>query len=102
MIAIKINAVGRGVIEDSIEDQMHAALIDGRDERLKRGIAAERRINVQVIVRVVAMIRARGEDRIQIDRVNAEALQVVEFLFDAFQITAVELRAVSAVERAGL
>src|SRR5205085_8869177 len=32
----------------------------------------------------------------------AKTLQVVEFLFDAFQITAVELRAVSAVERAGL
>src|SRR6185295_5731926 len=40
------------------------------------------------------MIRAGLEDRIQIDRINAKALQVVELILNALEVAAEELRAV--------
>ena len=48
------------------------------------------------------MIRAGLEDRVQIDRINAQALQVVELILNALEVAAEELRAVFIEVRPGL
>jgi hypothetical protein len=39
---------------------------------------------------VVAVVRRRGEDRVQVDRVDAEILEVVEVLDHAEQVATLE------------
>ena len=49
-------------------------------------VAAEERIHRQVVVCVVAMVRRGHEDRVQVERRDAEVLQVVEPLGEAAKI----------------
>jgi hypothetical protein len=44
------------------------------------GVAAEQRVDLEVVVRVVAMIRGRAEDRVEVDGVRTQALDVVEVI----------------------
>ena len=76
-------------------------------EQLAQGIvAAEQRIDVVVVVRVVAVVRRRSEDRSQVERRDAQGGEVVEPLDDAEQVAALEAvrrgRRVPRFERAGL
>ena len=79
-----------GVVEDAVEDDPHAAGV-GRVEQLAQGrVAAEQRIDQLVVVGVVAVVRGRGEDRVQVERRDAQVAQVVEVLGDAQQVAALE------------
>jgi hypothetical protein len=53
---------------------------------------------VHVVVGVVAVIRTCGEDRVEVERVHAEALEVVEFLLDTGEVASEEV----AVPNTGL
>ena len=97
VVAVEVPAVRRRVIEDAVEDQMDAPGVRGSDERRERGVSSQRRIDVHVVGRVVAMIRPRIEDRRQPDRGDAERLQEVELLRHAFEVAAEEV----AIEDAG-
>ena len=50
------------------------------------GVAAEHRVDLLVVVGVVAVVRGRLEDRREVDGVDAEVDQVVELLDDADQV----------------
>ena len=54
--------------------------------RRRAGVAAEHRVDLLVVVRVVAMVRRRLEDRREVDGVDAQVLQVIEVLDDADQV----------------
>ena len=79
------------MIEHAVQDQVHAALLHCLHQRLERRIAAQGRIDREIVVRVVAVVGAPGEDRGEIECVDPQALQVIELLFDALQVAAVEL-----------
>ena len=70
-----------------------------RHKRGERRIAAERGVDVQVVLCVVPMVRPRLEDRVQPDRVDTEVLQVLQLLLDPLQVAAEE---VPVERRAGI
>src|SRR5688500_17661983 len=59
-----------------------------REQRTKRLVSAQQRVDAVEARRVVAVRAARGEDRRQVERVDAELLDVVEALLDPAQIAA--------------
>src|SRR5439155_3339779 len=79
------------VVEREVADHAQAALVRRADERLQRLVAAEQRVDPTEAGRVVAMRRARREDRRQVDDVGAEALDVIQSLLDPVQLAAVQL-----------
>ena len=95
-----------GVVEDAVEDDPHPALVGAIEQLAERRVAAEQRVDLEVVVRVVAVVRGRLEDRRQVDRGDAEVLEVVEPLGDAEQVAALEpvrrRRRVPRLERPGL
>jgi hypothetical protein len=54
--------------------------------RSKRVVAAEDRVDDVEAGRVVAVVGVRGEERREVDEVDAERLQVVEVLDDAVEV----------------
>ena len=87
------------MIEDAVKDRLHAAPVHLRLQGSVGRVAAERRIDMEVVVGVIAVVRPGLEDRIHIDGVHTQALQIVEFVLDAKQIAAEELVAECARTR---
>ena len=79
-----------GVVEDAVEDDLHAARVGRVEQLAQRRVAAQQRVDHLVVVRVVTVVGRRGEDGIQVQRRDAELAQVVEMLGDAQQIAAFE------------
>src|SRR2546428_667641 len=63
VIAIEVEAVRRGVVEDTVEDETDSLCLGSGRQRGERRVSPERRVDVVVVVRVVTVIRARLEDR---------------------------------------
>ena len=82
------------------------ALVGSVEQLAQRRVAAQQRVDLEVVVRVVAMVRGRLEDRGHVDRVDAEILEVVEALDDPEQVAALEAvrgrRRVPRLHRTGL
>ena len=67
-----------GVVEHAVEDDPDPARV-GRVEQLpERGVAAEQRIDRQVVRRVVAVVRGGREDRVQVEPADPEVGEIVE------------------------
>ena len=79
-----------GVIEHAVEDDAHPALVGAIEQLAQGGIAPEQRVDVEVVVGVVAVVRGRLEDRGHVDGVDPEVLEVVEALDDPEQVAALE------------
>ena len=101
--------VGRGVVDDEVDDDADAALVRGLDERaevLDRAVVRVDAVEVGDVVAAVA--KRRGVERQEPDAVDAEPLQVVELVLEAPEVArpvvvAVEERArVDLVEDGGL
>ena len=60
------------VIEDPIEDDPHAAPVALVQQFAQRLVSAQQRIDLEIVVRVVAVVRRGREDRIEVQRRNAE------------------------------
>ena len=82
---LRMNVVERSVEDDP--DRTCVCLVDQLPQRL---VASEHRIDGVIVGGVVAVIRGRAEDGVQVDDVNPEGRQVVESLGDPTQITALE------------
>ena len=67
-----------GVVEHPVEDHAHAAPVGGVEQSAQGVVAPEHRIDREVVVGVVAMVAPRGEDRVEVDRRDAEVGEVVE------------------------
>ena len=82
------------------------ALVGSVEQLAQRRVAAQQRVDLEVVVRVVAMVRGGLEDRGHVDRVDAEILEVVEALDDPEQVAALEAvrgrRRVPRLHRTGL
>jgi hypothetical protein len=79
-----------GVVEDAVEDDPDVPGMGRVDELAERLVATEERVDREVVVRVIAVVRRGLEDRRQVDRVGAERGDVVEVLHDAEQVAALE------------
>src|ERR1700732_4053125 len=84
------------MVEHAVENELQGATSRLSSQRGQSSISAECRINVEIIVRVVTVVRARGENRVHVDGVHAEQLDIVQFVLNAEQVAAVELVAVLA------
>ena len=93
------------MVEDPIEDDPDAALVGGIEQRPQRVVTAEERIDREIIGRVVAMVRCRGKDGVQVEPVDPEIDEIVEPLDDPVQVPALEAgmgrRSGPVLERAG-
>ena len=77
-----------GVVEHAVEHHPHAPRVAGVQELAQCGVAAEHRVDLLVVVRVVAVVAGGLEDRREVDRVDAEVLQIVELLDHADEVAA--------------
>jgi hypothetical protein len=88
------------VVERQVADDAEAAPVGGAQERAQRLVAAEQRVDAVEARGVVAVGRAGGEERRQVEHVRAESLDVVEVRLDAAEVAAeplVRRRRVAAV-----
>ena len=90
-VSVKPFGVGTDMIDRDIEHQVHVSGMHLICQFGERFIASEIRIDEIVIERIIAMHRRCPEDRIQIDGIDAEILQIVEFFNNTVQIAAVEI-----------
>ena len=78
------------MIKYPVEDDTHAAPVRLVEQPFERGIPAQYRINLIIVVRVIAMIRGRLKDGAERQCVNAEVCEIVEVFEHAQQIAALE------------
>ncbi len=75
------------MVEHAVEDDADAALLARLEESLERVIATQQRVDLVVIVRMVAMVRGRLEDRVEVQRGDAQVDDVVDAFLDRVKIT---------------
>lgn len=75
------------VIDDEVHDKADIAAVHLVEEGVEIGHCAEVLHDIPVIADIIAIVIIRGRiDGIQPDHIDAEALDIVEFGDDAFQI----------------
>jgi hypothetical protein len=80
------------MVEDAVEDDPHAAGVGLVEQLSERGVAAEQRIDHLVVVGVIAVVRGRREDRVEVERGDPQLGEFVEVLRDAQQVAALEAK----------
>jgi hypothetical protein len=77
----------RGVVDDEVHDQLHAALVERLEQPVQVGQAAEERVDVLVVADVVTVVvLGRRVDRGEPQHVDAQRHEVVEVGGDAVQV----------------
>ncbi len=74
------------MVEDPVHHDAHAATVRGVQQLVQRGVAAQQGIDAEVVIGVVAVIARRGKHGIQVERVDAQLLQIVQAVHDAEQV----------------
>ena len=78
------------MVEHPVEDDLHAPGV-GAVEQLPQGrLSAEQRIDREVVVGMVAVVGGGGEDRCEVERVDAKLNQLIETVGQADQVAALE------------
>src|SRR5690606_4213354 len=85
---VELQEAPAGVVEDAVEDHAHAALVSALEQLAQRAVASQERVDPVVVVSVVAVVRGRLEDRVEVERRDAERPYVVQPLGDAQQVAA--------------
>ena len=85
---MELEEAAAGVVEDAVEHDADAPGVGFVDQPAEGRVAAEHRVDLLVVVRVIAMVRGRLEDRREVDGVDAQVAQIVEMLDDADQVAA--------------
>ena len=62
------------MVEDAVEDDADAARLHAAST-LERRVAAQHRIDLIVVVGVIAVVGGRLENRVEVDGVDAQVLQ---------------------------
>src|SRR5688572_4473032 len=76
------------MVEHAVQHDPDATVLAGVKQRVKCLISTQQRIDQQVVVRVIAMVRGRLEDGVEVKRGDAEVDQVVKFLDHSEEIAA--------------
>ena len=100
VVAVEERTVGRDMVEDAVEDHAHPAPRGLPHERLEVVEIAEVRVDPVVVLRVVPVVRGAVEDRVEVDRGDAQRGEVVELLRHALQVAAEVVTAARRLARA--
>src|SRR3954451_22902712 len=76
------------MVEYTIQHHLQATPMRLVEQGAEGSVAAQQRIDLVVIVGMVAMVRGRLEDRSEVDRRRAKRLNVIEMLDYAQQVAA--------------
>ena len=95
--AVEVDRVAAAVVQRGIGDQADTTLGGFDAQALEIGIAAEGRVDLLVIGRVVFVIAGRLEYRRHVNHVGAELRDVVELADDACQVAAKEVVVVDRI-----
>ena len=79
------------MVENPVEDDPHPSAVAGIQQLPERREIAEPVVDPEVVDRVIAMVGAGLEDRREVQRVDPEALDVVEVVDDSLQVAAEEV-----------
>ena len=79
-----------GVVEDAVEHDPHSPGMERVHQLSQRGRPAEERVDGQVVVGMVPVVRRRAEDGSQIEGGDAELGELVEVLDDPQEVAALE------------
>ncbi len=90
------------MVEDAVQQHLDPVLVRRLHHLHEVGLLAQVRIDLRVVARVVTVVRAGPEDRVQVDDGHAEALQVRHLLRDPGEVTAEVVAAVRALGADGL
>jgi len=101
MVTVEVEAVGRCVVEDAIQDDPDPTVIGSLNEAFEQGQVAEVVVDDAVIRSIVLVVGGRFEDGVEVDGGNAQLFDVIQLIQDALQVAAVEVLAVGARARAG-
>ena len=74
------------MVEHAVEHDADAPGVRLVDHPAQGGVAAEHRVDLLVVVRVVAMVRRRLEDRREVHGIDAQVHQVIQVLDHADQV----------------
>ena len=88
VVAVEQRAVGRHVVEHAVEDHPDPPLGRVLDEVVEVLLGAEVGIDLRVVLGVVRVVRPGVEDRVEVDRRDAQRVEVGELLVDAPQVAA--------------
>jgi hypothetical protein len=85
---VKLKKAATGVVKDAIEDDFDLAIVSGVDEFAKGDVSAQQWIDLVVIVGVIAVITRRLENGREVNRSDAQVLQVGKFVDYAPEVAA--------------
>jgi hypothetical protein len=78
------------VVEDPIEHDSDVSFVRLVDQRPQSLVSPEERVDREVVVCVIAVVRGRLKDWTEVDRSDAESLQIVKVLDYPKQISTFE------------
>ncbi|MNL28997.1 hypothetical protein D3C87_1506680 [compost metagenome] len=79
------------MVEDPVQHHLHAHAVGGLEHAREGRVAAEGRVHVHVVAGVVLVVAAAGEDRVEVEGVDAQLLEVGELLGHPVQVAAHEV-----------
>ena len=87
---IELEKTAAGMVEDAIQDNANIPAMGFLDEDIKCFPATQQRINQVIVMRVVAMVGSRLKDRVEVDGIDPQVLQVVQFFIDTQKVSTFE------------
>ena len=88
MLRVKIDAVAARVGEHAVENDAHAARVSSVTQGAEVLLRAEHGIRAAIIRRIIAVVRPRHENRVQVENADAQLLQIRQLFADAREISA--------------
>src|SRR5690606_31498444 len=89
----EIKAVYRTVVVNGIQNDANAARMRLFQQFLKISLRAKHRINAHEVERVIAVVTGRSKDRREVNALDAQFGQIVQFVDHAAQVAAKEVAA---------
>ncbi len=87
---VKLEEPAAGMIKHTIQNDPDSSLVCRLKKLSKSSITTQNRINIAIIMGVIAVISGRGENGIQIDSVNSQISQVIQSFHNTQQIPTLE------------
>ena len=88
MLRVKIDAVAARVGEHPVENDAHAARVSLVAQGAEVLLRAEHGVRAAIVRRVIAVVRPRHEDRVQVENADAQLLQIRQLFANARKISA--------------
>ena len=91
MLRVKVDAVAARVGEHPVENDAYAARVSLVAQGAEVLLRAEHGVRAAIVGRVIAVVRPRHENRVQVENADAQLLQIRQLFADARKISAEEI-----------